>query len=115
MKNITRLLLLTTHLTSLNLQARESSYTKIKGMGLQSCTQTKKCLELKTNFSESGNFTDIMAFQEFHLKLTSTKGARTLVGDFGYLDTQNDKLVVTLKNKTELEISLKDLSEHSFN
>lgn len=101
-------------IVSLNFQAH-ASLSKISGFALENCNQMQKCVKLKTNEVQSGTMTQLMSFQEFTLEVKEKNRTRMLLGSFGYYDPQDQRLVLTLENKNELELSLKDLSETQYN
>jgi len=106
--------IMTILIVSLNFQAH-ASLSKISGFALENCNEEQKCVKLKTDEVQSGTMTQLMSFQEFTLEIKEKTKTRTLLGSYGYYDPQDQRLVLTLENKKELELSLKDLSETQYN
>jgi hypothetical protein len=95
---------------SLNIQAHDR-HSRLKGIDLQTCRLDRKCLRLKTQSAESGELSSIMTFNSFDLRFLEQGRERVHTGEFGYFDAQENKLILTLSSKRELEINLRDLSE----
>ena len=107
------LLLVPTLLVSLAFPAH-GSISSIQGFELKTCNVKKKCIQLISEKAESGNITPIMTIRNFKLEIKEQGHVRNLTGSFGYYDSQEAKLVLTVADGKDLEINLKDLSEKKY-
>jgi hypothetical protein len=100
--------------TSTNAGAVSSQVTMTQ-MSLKTCN-SKKCIEMTALRAESSHFNPLYSLVDVKLVLIDldSQKIRTLEGPMGYLDFNQDLVVVTRKDQSDYLISLRDLSEKDF-
>ncbi len=92
---------------------------QLNGVKLRSCNSKKaECIEVKFQKSEMSQWTQIFAFSEYEAKFISHNSKRIVKGHFGYLDLDQNKIVLRsekLKDSSiEILIDLTTLSKKEF-
>lgn len=90
------------------------SDAKFEKINLRTCNQTKKCLLLKANKAESGSITPIISLKNYKVEITEHNKTRQFSGTNGYMDFDNNQIVLLKDDKSQTLIELSDLSERDY-
>lgn len=115
MQSLLKILILTSFtLPGFLVEARES-VLNMKGFELTNCNLKKKCIRVKATEAKSGNFSPLIVLKNPEIEIIQKPTTRIYKGELAYYSMEENKIVLTLKDESELEINLTDLSEKKFN
>ena len=81
---------------------------KLNGFKLSTCV-LKKCLEVKADSAESGQFSAIHILKNYKVTFINGKSIEKMDGAFAYLDFEANTLVLKTKNQDEIFVNMNNL------
>lgn len=95
--------------------AAASSVATVHKMNLKNCSQNK-CIELTADKAESSQFNPLFALNDIVIEIHNKSNLKTkkIVGKTGYVDFNQDIIVITQQDQSDYLINLKDLSEKDY-
>ncbi len=88
--------------------------TRLNNMQLKSCNNEKKCIEIKAQSATSSQFAPVYALEKYQIYIHSAGKTKELVGKNGYIDFDQDLVVVNKADGSEYSVNLKNLEERDY-
>ena len=115
MKNMIQMALFLSGISFACSAAAASSTATVHKMNLKNCAESK-CLELSADKAESSQFSALFALNNIVVQIHHKSNLKTkkIIGKTGYIDFDQELIVITQHNQADYLINLKDLSEKEY-